>query len=464
MAKTTRRSFLLRSSAVAAGALGMNARAAEARPPNVVFLLADDLRPDGLGALGNPVVKTPNFDALVNRGCCFRKAYTMGSMVGAVCLPSRTMILTGRSLFRAENVPSAGPASYTFPRAMKEAGYATLHAGKYGNSPRKITDEFDETSDPGQAAQVADRAVDFIRRKAGQAPLFVYLAGMEPHDPQYAPDEFYAMYPPEQIPLPAAFAPFHPFDNGEMAVRDELTLPFPRTEADLRAKLARYYASISYLDAEFGRVVQTLKETGEYDRTIFVLAGDNGLSLGEHGLLGKQNLYEFGGMHVPLVFAGPGIPRAETAALTYLMDVFPTVCGLTGTLVPGEVEGLDLSSVVRQGEMGPRTWLYTAYGKVQRAITDGRWKLIRYPLIDKTQLFDLGSDPHETQDLAADPKHADQMRTLLERLSECQGENGDAIPLQVTDPQPEAWSPAQLTPKQIAFQIEETARCRGEKP
>jgi arylsulfatase A-like enzyme len=114
--------------------------------------------------------------------------------------------------------------------------------------------------------------------------------------------------------------------------------------------------------------------------------------------------------------------------------------------------------------MGSRKWLYTAYGKVQRAVTDGRWKLIRYPLINKTQLFDLGSDPHETQDLAADPKHADQMRTLLERLSECQGENGDAIPLQVTDPQPEAWSPAQLTPKQIAFQIEETARCRGEKP
>lgn len=156
------------------------------------------------------------------------------------------------------------------------------------------------------------------------------MAGPEPHDPRSATDEYYAKYKPEDMPLPHAFAPHHPFDNGAITIRDEMTLPFPRTPENIRGKLARYYASIAYLDAQFGRAVQALKDAGEYDSTIFVIAGDNGLSLGEHGLLGKQNLYEFGGMHVPLVFAGPGIPKGETKALAYLMDIFPTVCDLAG--------------------------------------------------------------------------------------------------------------------------------------
>src|SRR6267154_2794965 len=91
--------------------------------PNIVFLLADDLRPDGLHALGNPVVQTPHLDSLVSHGFIFRHAYTMGSMFGAVCTPSRTMLLTGQSMFHAQNEPSGGPDTFTFPRAMREAGY-----------------------------------------------------------------------------------------------------------------------------------------------------------------------------------------------------------------------------------------------------------------------------------------------------------------------------------------------------
>ena len=130
---------------VAALLLGAFHATAEPRP-NVVFILADDLRPDGLHSLGNTVVKSPNLDSLVSRGFVFREAHIMGSMVPAVCLPSRTMLLTGQSLFRAKNEASAAdPNGFTFPRAMRAAGYATIHAGKWGNSPRKITDEFDET-------------------------------------------------------------------------------------------------------------------------------------------------------------------------------------------------------------------------------------------------------------------------------------------------------------------------------
>ncbi|GMV90568.1 MAG: sulfatase [Candidatus Hydrogenedentota bacterium] len=433
--------------------------------PNVVCIFIDDLRPDGFASLGNPVVKTPNFDALVSRGCRFRRAYTMGSMVGAVCLPSRTMMLTGRSLFHATGDASGDdPATHTFPRVMKDAGYTTMHAGKFGNSPKPITSEFDETTDPGWAGAVADDVIDFIGRTASKSPMFIYMAGREPHDPQYAADEFYAQYPPEEVPLPARFAPYQPFDNGAMTIRDEMTLPFPRTPEEVKGKLARYYASIAYLDAEVGRVVQALKDAGQYDNTLFVIAGDNGLSLGDHGLLGKQNLYEFGGMHVPLVFAGPGIPEGDTDALAYLMDIFPTVCDLTNVPNPANVEGKSLAPVIDDRDSGVRDWLYTAYQEGQRAVTDGRWKLIRYPLIDKTQLFDLQNDPLEQNDLASNPDHAQRIQTMMDKLAELQRQYDDPVPLTVPDPKPAAWSPEQLTPEQIEYQIAETARCRDAKP
>jgi len=425
-------------------------------------MLADDLRPDGFGALGSPVAKTPHFDAIVNRGCVFRKAYTMGSMIGAVCLPSRTMLLTGRSLFRAKDAASGDdPASHTFPRAMKDAGYATLHAGKFGNSPKNITNEFDRSVDPGHSEGVVDAVVDFIRGRPADTPMFIYMAGPEPHDPQYAPEEIYTQYKPEDMPLPAAFAPYHLFDNGAMTIRDEMTLPFPRTPENIRGKLARYYASIAYLDAQFGRVVQELKEAGEYDNTIFVLAGDNGLSLGEHGLLGKQNLYEFGGMHVPLVFAGPGIAKGETDALAYLMDVFPTVCELAGVPLQSQVEGKGLAPAIRKNSEGVREWLFTAYETGQRALTDGRWKLVRYPQIDKTQLFDLHLDAHEERDLAEMPEHTARLLTMLEKLDELQREYGDPVSLTAPIVRPADWSPDVLTPEQRQDQREETARCAG---
>lgn len=446
---------------MATALLGGRSQGDDSRRPNAVILLGDDLRADGLAALGNPVAKTPHLDSIVNQGVVFRRAYTMGSMIGAVCLPSRTMLLSGRSLFRTAGEPSGSdPTTFTLPRVMKEAGYATLQAGKFGNSPGKILEEFEERCDPGQATQVADRVIDFIHRQAAKAPLFIYMAGKEPHDPQFAPANFYAQYKPEEMPLPTAFAPYHPFDNGEMTVRDEMTLPFPRTPQDIQGKLARYNASISYLDFEFGRVVQALKDCGEYDHTIFILAGDNGLSLGEHGLLGKQNLYEFGGMHVPLVFAGPGIPKGETRARAYLMDLFPTICELAGIPNPSAVEGLSLVPVIEGSASEVRPWLYTAYGKGQRAVTDGRWKLIRYPLIDKTQLFDLETDPHETKDLSVLPEHAERIRLMLDKLASLQREYADPVPLTAVEVQPSEWSPAKLTPEQLRYQAEETARCK----
>jgi len=249
-----------------------------------------------------------------------------------------------------------------------------------------------------------------------------------------------------------------------MTVRDEKTLAWPRTRENVAGKLARYYASISFWDAQVGRVLKALDDAGHLDNTIFIIAGDNGLSLGEHGLLGKQNLYQFGGMHVPLVFAGKGISKGETHALAYLMDIFPTVCELTGIPKPGRAEGLSLAPVIRGEKPGVRDCLFTAYGKCQRAVTDGRWKLIRYPLIDKTQLFDLQADPHEENDLAARSEQAETVREMMGKLAELQRQWADEHPLVVDNPKPQAWSPEKLTERDIESQKEETAVSSGQKP
>jgi len=437
---------------------------ADARP-NIAILLADDLRPDCLSSLGHPMVKTPHVDTLVSTGFIFHRAYVMGSMEGAVCLPSRTMLLTGMSMFRAmaavprgkgPMAPDDTPDTYSFPRAMKAAGYATLHTGKNDNSPKAVTAEFDETYDPGESMACADLAIEFIKRTAGTKPMCLYIAPHEPHDPQFATPDFYAHYQPEKVPLPKAFAPFLPFDNGDMKVRDEMTLPWPRTRENVSRKLARYYASTEYWDAAMGRVIQALRDTGQFENTIFMIAGDNGLSLGEHGLLGKQNLFEFGGMHVPLILAGKGIPKGETRTPVYLMDVFPTFCDLIGAPIPKRVEGLSLAPVIRGEKPRVRDYLFNAYRTCQRAVSDDRWKLIRYPLIDKTQLFDLANDPHEEHDLAAQPENAGRIKELTGKLQECQQQVGDTVPLTVPNPKPAEWSPAMLTPEDLAAQAKET--------
>ncbi|MCC6153553.1 MAG: DUF4976 domain-containing protein, partial [Candidatus Hydrogenedentes bacterium] len=162
---------------------------------------------------------------------------------------------------------------------------------------------------------------------------------------------------------------------------------------------------------------------------------------------------------VPLVFAGPGIPKGETNALAYLMDLFPTVCDLAGIALESKVEGKSLAPTIRQKSTGVREWLYTVYEKGQRAVTDGRWKLIRYPHIDKTQLFDLQNDVHEDRDLANQPEQAERVRTMLAKLEELQRAYDDPIPLTAETIQPAEWLPDMLTPEQIQYQKEETARC-----
>lgn len=437
-----RRIRLLLAVVLFAATLPASLLAAKSQKPNVLFLFADDQRPDAVGAFGNPVVKTPNTDRIVRSGFRFRRAYCMGSMGGAVCMPSRAMLNSGRTLFRVKtNLAGA----VTLPEVLRKNGYTTFGTGKWHNGRPSFLRSFDSgravffggmsnhlkipavdvvdgkvvnrrTGRKFSSELFADAAVDFLKHHKGDKPFYAYVAFTAPHDPRQAPKEYLAMYDPRKMPLPKNFLPQHPFFNGWMTGRDETLAPWPRTPRIIRHQIAEYYALISHMDSQIGRILSTLKERGFAENTVIVYAADHGLALGSHGLLGKQNLYEHS-MGTPLVFNGPGIPQGKTTdAFAYLFDVFPTLCELTGTKTPAAVEGKSLAPVWRGEKSGVRDSVFTAYMRYMRAVRTDRWKLIRYPHINKSQLFDLQKDPDERHNLADDGRYAakvDEMMKLL---------------------------------------------------
>lgn len=410
--------------------------------PNVLFLFTDDQRADTIHALGNPTIQTPNLDRLAESGFVFRNAYCMGGDRPAVCLPSRTMVLSGRSLFHLDELT---PQSPNFPTSMRHAGYLTYHHGKRGNTPQAIQERFDRnrylvnddkerrSGQPGK--EIADDAIAFLKSRDRNQPFFMYLAFANPHDPRTINEDDRRRYEESQMPLPRNFRPLHPFDNGDLLIRDEALAPWPRTPEAVRSHLTDYYGVISHLDQEIGRVLQTLRNTRDFDNTIIVFSSDHGLALGSHGLFGKQNLYE-DGMKVPLIFRGPGISRGSSDALVYLHDIYPTVCELIGEPIPDSLDGKSLAPIVRRQTTEVRNHLLLAYRSVQRAVRDGQWKLIRYPKINTSQLFNLKDDPDETHDLADDPQFKDRLAEMTHLLEREQKAAGDTLALTSDHPKP----------------------------
>lgn len=432
---------------VSAGSL----RAADeaAAKPNVLFLFADDQRADALGALGNSVLKTPNLDRLVARGVVMQNAYCLGSNSPAVCTPSRNMLMSGRAYFRWKG-PLAPAEAPNFPDAMKTAGYETYHHGKRGNVAtaiqkrfdhnKNVNDEYDRTN--GEPCRdIVDAAIDFLtQRSPTSKPFCMYLAFSNPHDPRVAADSYRKLYEEADLPLPANYLPVHPFNNGEMEIRDEKLAPWPRTPQVVRKHLHDYYAVISAMDLHVGRLLAKLDELRLAEKTFVIYAAEHGLALGSHGLMGKQSLYEHS-MKVPLIVSGPAIRPGRSAALVYLMDIFPTVCELVGAPVPPGLDGRSFAGAVLGKPFEPRDMLFFAYRDVQRALRDERWKLIRYPEVNVTQLFDLASDPDEKTNLASDSAQAERVAAMLAQIARWQKHYGDETPLTVANPKPAAWTP-----------------------
>ena len=443
----------------------LHAREESARP-NVLFLFTDDQRADTIAALGNRVIRTPNLDRLVKRGLAFDRAYMQGGLQGATCIPSRAMLLTGQTLF---HIDEKLLRDVTWPAAYSRAGYTTFLTGKWHNGPASIAPNFQQAravfaggmTDPLRAklsnldggklgkpevatrhacAVFADEAIRFLKEHH-QGPFFCYVAFDGPHDPHIVPLGFPVRYDAAQMPLPPNFLPQHPWDNGEMVIRDERLLPWPRTPEAIRQMIAEYYRYITYLDAQIGRILDTLEASPHAQNTIIVFAADSGVARGSHGLIGKQNVYEHS-VRVPLIIAGPGIPTGKrTDALCYLFDLLPTLGQLCGVPAPKTSQGLPFTATLRDPQTPARPHVLLAYRNVQRAIRTERWKLIRYPQINQTQLFDLQTDPHETTNLADQPEYAARVATLMADLEKEQRLQGDTAPLIVPNPKPAAWTP-----------------------
>lgn len=434
---------------------------------NVLFILSDDQRADTIGALGNKHIKTPNLDKLVHEGTAFTNAYIMGASCPAVCMPSRAMLLTGRTLWNIEQWGAwwfeISNKYRTLPQVFRSAGYDTFQSGKWhqgegsfkrsfesaksawfggtGDHFRMVTSDYDQSTPlrngkervaeqkslkdgprlKHSSERFADGTIAYLKNRERDKPFFIYHAFFAPHDMRIAPQEFHDMYPKETIPLPANYLPEHPFDNGDMKIRDERLAGWPREKEVVQQHIADYYALITHMDEQLGRIIDTLKETGQYENTIIVFTSDNGLAVGSHGLLGKQNLYEHG-VKIPMVFSGPGIPKGEIRdQFCYLLDMYPTLCDMAALKIPEEVEGKSFTHIFTDTTASIRDKLYFSYMGVQRAVRDDRYKLIEYRVKGKrtVQLFDLEKDPLETVDLAQNIEYkskVEEMRASLVKM------------------------------------------------
>jgi arylsulfatase A-like enzyme len=269
---------------------------------------------------------------------------------------------------------------------------------------------------PDISARFADSAIDFIRRKTDK-PFFLHVNFTAPHDPLLVPTGYEDKYNPAKIPLPGNFLPRHPFDHGNIEGRDEKMLPWPREPEMVRNNLAVYYAVISHMDRQIGRILKVLDQTGQSGNTLVIFTSDHGLAVGSHGLMGKQSMYEHT-ILVPLIMAGPGVPKGkQSKALCYLRDLFPTTCDLAGLPIPKGVEGRSLKPVIQGRADSVYPEIYGYFRDKQRMVRNNRWKLIHYPEADRYQLFDLGDDPDEKMDLIAAKSHAEVVHKLKAKLT-----------------------------------------------
>jgi arylsulfatase A-like enzyme len=446
--------------------------AASPDKPNILFIVADDLRADLTSAYGGPV-KTPNLDKLAERGCLFTRA-TCGY---PICHVSRTEMITGRSLVAEASKGGAiafKPDWALWPEVMRQAGWHTVYSGKWHVQGTPWTRGYAETSGlyssggaknmpltfpesatgrkvtgysgwtfktndrqalpelgvgltPDTDKCIADGAIDAIGAHADK-PLFLHVNFTAPHDPLHWPKGKENTYKPGDIALPANFLPQHPFEHGNITGRDEVIVPAPRTGAEVKQEHAVYYALLENLDAQIGRVVQALEDRGILSRTLIIFTSDHGLALGSHGLMGKQNQYEHTA-NVPLILSGPGIPeKRRITAQCALRDLFPTVCDISALPIPGSVQGRSLLPLLKGEKEAVHDHIFGYFSGTQRMIraNDG-WKLIWYPKAGRTQLFNVADDPQELQDLSADPTHQARAKQMMQSLKEWLRDHRDTL-------------------------------------
>ena len=476
---------------------GCNSKIKQPEKPNILFIITDDQSPFSLKAYGNQICQTPNIDKLAASGMTLTSAYIQGSWMSAVCVPSRTQIMTGRNLWRTVGLPTTPspdyetpaianaallpehPEYHSLPAVFNRAGYITFRTCKpttsYDNADKLFMYNYEKwcvrADDENGSKWHVDKALEFLEMRQSQSqrqPFLLYLGFSHPHDPRHGKEELYKKYgasdeppalpDPMAPPLPINYLPRHPFKHGNDNGRDETRVQGVmdrRDEATIRNEKGREYACIENLDIQIGHVMTKLEEMGELNNTYIFFTGDNGIAIGRHGLMGKQNLYEHS-WRVPLIVMGPGIkPGSRALGNTYLMDVLPTMCDMAGIEQPHTCDGKSFLPVLKGETETIRDVLYGVFSRIEaknatdksssmpgiRAVKKGDWKLIKYDVnngqIHETQLFNLKENPNELlwehQDtsiiqltgnkpnphqvnLANDPKYAEQLLEMEKLL------------------------------------------------
>ena len=444
--------------------------------PNIIFLFSDDQSYKAVHALGNMEISTPTLDKMIEQGATFTHAYNMGGWNGAVCVASRAMVISGRSIWRAqqvsENYSKDEDLDKTWPRLMQEAGYETYMTGKWHvnakpnkifnhvghvlrgmpwdtpegyNRPKSVNDtiwqpwkkEFGGYWKGGKhwSEVVKEDAVSFIDTASmSTKPFFMYIAFNAPHDPRQSPKEYVDRYPLENISTPQSFLPENPYAETMGAgrdLRDERLAPFPRTEYSVKVNRQEYYAITSHLDDQIADILEALEKKGLKENTYIFFTSDHGLSCGEHGLMGKQNMYDHS-MRVPLMVIGPNIPKGKKIdADVYMQDIMATSLEIAGVPKPEYIEFNSFLNFTNDKQRESNySGIYGTYeAKSQRMIRKENYKLIVYPKSGKLLLYDLKNDPLELKDISSENVNSEKIKTLFKDLIELQENMGDKLDL-----------------------------------
>ncbi len=448
-------------------------KVAKKKRPNFLFVLVDDQSPFDLQTYDpESILETPNISSLANEGMVFESARHMGSWLGAVCTPSRHMIMSGRTLW---HLPSRGDfknpdepdglEQQTMGAVFNRAGYATMRTCKKGNSYPAANEQFtvvhDATKRGGTeesgSAWHAKQVLGYLNDRESAAatdPFLIYFGFSHPHDTRDGTPELLEKYgavnhtdtlalPPanaKQPPLQDNYLEAHPFFHGHPELRDEERVSGVwknRDEQTVRNELGREYACSENIDIQLGKVLKKLEELGELENTYIIYTSDHGMSVGRHGLMGKQNLYEHT-WRVPFIVKGPGITAGKRVkGNIYLLDVLPTLCDLAGIAIPESVEGTSFKPILNGEKETVREVMYGVYSggtkPGMRTVKKGDWKLIKYDVMDgsvrETQLFNLAENPHEylkehhkegemQTNLAENPKYAEKLAEMEQLLLE----------------------------------------------
>lgn len=404
--------------------------------PNIILIESDDQSNLAVGAFGWDKVQTPNIDKIAEEGVYFTHAYNMGCWSPAVCIPSRTMLFSGVTLWRAAKINAKNLPGASLTERLADAGYSTYFTGKWHALGKKPDELFDHVGHilPGQLKAyytdeghltdvVGNEAADFVRQAAkNKKPFFLYVAFNAPHVPRRTEQKYYDLYPPDKIKLPPSVkdGPLHPLIKYNYSKN-------PLSSKEMRTRYQQNNAMVTHMDERIGDILLALKESGQYNNSILVFMSDQGINFGENGVAGKVCLYDVS-TTAPLIISAPGLPKNKKIAdRIYLQDLYPTLLDLIGVEIPEYVEYKSLVPELKgKANSSPHKSIYLGMFDDQRGIIYNNYKLIMYTQAGGAELYNLKNDRWEMNNLI-EKTDKSVLRNLAREFVWWQQQTGDTL-------------------------------------